>query len=152
MIRFTISRTSPPFHGYRAPALCQVCARLRRAKAEEGSSQLTHRAVWGRITLECAKCLRRNRGQPCSRRHPHAVGQPGSLSELQRQRSCLWCPVSPLKHTEQNKTLHDVLSEDTLEAKTGRGARRPGRERQERVSGAGTLRPAQRCVADRQAR
>lgn len=82
----------------------------------------------------------------------HTVGEPGLLSKLQRQRSGLWCPLSPRKHTMQNKTLQDIPSGNTQEAKVGCGARRTGQERQERVSGARTPNPIQRSIDRREAR
>lgn len=71
----------------------------------------------------CAEWLRRNKDHHCGHHHPHCLGNlggPGLLLKLQRQRSCLWSPVAPLKKAKkkQKQTLHELLSKNTQEAKT----------------------------------
>lgn len=123
-----------PLHGYRAPTFCQVYARLRRAQAEESSS-LTE--LCAGESLQNVSSASEETKVTSAATTTHTVRDTGLLSKLQRQRSCLWCPLSPLKHTEQNKTLQDVLSENAQAVKTERGTRRTGQERQERFSAHG---------------
>lgn len=52
----------------------------------------------------CAEWLRRNKDHHCGHHHPHRQGDPGGpglLLKLQRQRSCLWSPVAPLKKAKK---------------------------------------------------